>query len=72
MSTYIGPVHEPPEYFRGYVTVRVPSYWEPDQLCWVNVAKDNRVFADKVPEHELRIWRQKKWKNQFIRDSDRR
>ena len=38
LSTYIGPVHGKAEKWEGYVTVRVPSFWEPNRMCWVNVS----------------------------------
>ena len=60
-STYIGPVHGEPEQYNGYVTVRVPSFWEPHRLVWVNVSKGNIAFADKVADAEVRRWEAKGW-----------
>ena len=63
LSTYIGPVHGSAEHFRGYVTVCVPSFWQPDRLCWVNVRKDHIAFAQKVPTNEVRQWSLNGWNN---------
>ena len=71
VSTYIGPVHGRPEYFNGYVTVRVPSYWQSGQLCWVNVARDNQTFADKVPQEEVDRWIAAGWYNLIWYDPHR-
>ena len=54
LSTHIGPVHGDPEEYNGYVIVRVPSFWQSDRLVWVNVAKDNTAFAQKVPDDKVR------------------
>ena len=71
VSTYIGPVHGEPEHYRGYVTVRVPSFWEPHRLCWVNVSRDHIAFAEQVPDNELRRWKRRGWSNVIREDLDR-
>ena len=63
VSTYIGPVHGPAEHFRGYVTVRVPSYHQPHRLCWVNLSKGDQKFAEKVPQEEVDRWVAAGWFN---------
>ena len=68
---YIGPVHGAPEVFRDYVTVRVPSYWDPEVLCWVNVRKGEVNFAEKVRDSEVRAWKQRGWVNRIRDDPDR-
>ena len=70
-STYIGPVHGEPEHYNGYVTVRVPSFWEPHRLCWVNVSKGNQKFADKVPQEEVDRWAAAGWYTLIRLDPDR-
>ena len=69
VSLYMGPVHGKPEKYRGYITVRVPSYWKPDCLRWINVAKRDITFADKVPDEELEKWRERGWTNWIRPDS---
>ena len=68
VSLYMGPVHGKPEKWGGYITVRVPSYWKPGWLCWVNVAKDDIAFADKVPDEVVEKWRETGWTNSIRRD----
>ena len=75
-STYIGPVHGQPEYFNGYCTVRVPSFWtipgQPESaLVWVNVSKDNISFADKVSNKTVRSWKHKGWTDYIYLDPNR-
>ena len=71
VSTYIGPVHGEPEFYKGSVTVRVPSFWEKNRLVWVNVAKDRINFATKVPDDEVARWRANGWSTRIFRDKDR-
>jgi hypothetical protein len=74
-STYIGPVHGQPEYFNGYCTVRVPSFYPlPGQrspLVWVNIGKDKISFADKVSDTTVQSWKQSGWTNNIYLDADR-
>ena len=75
-STYIGPVHGQPEYYHSacgsvYVTVRVPSFWEPHRFCWVNVSKDKVAYAEKVQDRELLSWQAHGWINFINLDPDR-
>ena len=62
-------MHGEPEHFNGYVTVRVPSFWEANRLCWVNVSKGNVTFADQVNAQEMHRWKTKGWVNVFHEDS---
>ena len=71
VSTYIGPVHGQPEEFSGYVTVRVPSFWQRDRLVWVNVSKDDKAFADKVPDAEVQSWIANGWTTWLYADPHR-
>ena len=63
-------MHGEPEYFGGYVTVRVPSHMVDDRLCWINVSKGNVTFADKVTAHELQLWYQRGWENYYLSSVD--
>ena len=68
LSTYIGPVHGRPEYYNGYVTVRVPSFWQRDRLVWVNVGRHNVEFANKVPDDEVDRWKANGWSTWIFND----
>ena len=70
-STYIGPVHGEPEEFNGYITVRVPSYWNREELVWVNVRRDNVDFADRVTDKVRRRWTNRGWTNWIYLDPHR-
>ena len=71
LSTYIGPVHGRPEFYNGYVTVRVPSFWEKNRLVWVNVAKNSVSFATKVSDDEIACWKANGWSTWIFADPDR-
>ena len=64
-------MHGEPEEHNGYVTVRVPSYWQSDRLVWVNVALGNTAFADKVPDDKVRRWKAHGWTTWLYADPDR-